>query len=312
MKSKTYVVAVGGNALGKNPTEQLSLTKKTAKSIVDIIEKGVNVVLTHGNGPQVGVIKVATDVSAKVDQTPSFPFAECGAMSQGYIGYHLQQSIENELTARKINKPVASIITQTVVDKSDAAFDNPTKPVGSFYTEAEATELKEKNGFTYVEDAGRGWRRVVPSPIPKHIVEGQAIATLVNSGVVVISSGGGGIPVEDTTDGYTGVDAVIDKDRTAAILAEQIDADMLIILTAVDQVAIKFNTPEQKTISKMTIAQAQQYIDDNEFAPGSMLPKIEACINFVKAKPESKALITSLEKAGDALEGKTGTTIIYE
>ena len=234
MSNKTYVIAVGGNALGKTPEEQLELTKQTAKSIVDVIETGVNVVLTHGNGPQVGVIKVATDNSAKMGETPEFPFAECGAMSQGYIGYHLQQSIENELAARGLERPVASIITQTIVDKDDAAFKNPTKSVGSFFTEEEAHALAKKNGFTYKEDAGRGWRRVVASPIPIHIVEGEAIAALVKSGAVVISSGGGGIPVEKSDEGLSGLAAVIDKDRTAAILAEQIDADMLVILTAVD------------------------------------------------------------------------------
>ena len=311
MNKTTYVIAVGGNALGKTPDEQLELTKQTAKSIVDVIETGVNVVLTHGNGPQVGVIKVATDNSAKIGETPGFPFAECGAMSQGYIGYHLQQSIENELTKRGLDRPVASIITQTIVDKDDPAFQNPTKPVGSFFTQEEALALAEKNGFTYKEDAGRGWRRVVASPIPKHIVEGKAIASLVNAGAVVISSGGGGIPVEHTSEGYKGLAAVIDKDRTAAILAEQINADMLVILTAVDQVAIKFNTPEQTELSKMTLSEAQTYIDNNEFAAGSMLPKIEACMNFVKSKPESKALITSLEKAGEALAGNTGTYIVY-
>jgi carbamate kinase len=230
-------------------------------------------------------------------------------MTQGYIGYHLQQAIGRELNKRHINKPVASVVTQTIVDRNDAAFSHPTKPVGSFYTKEQADAIAADKGWTFVEDAGRGYRRVVPSPIPQKIVELPMIEQLVESGNVVISTGGGGIPVVEEDDGCTGVAAVIDKDRASSLLARELHADMLVILTAVEKVAIHFNTPEQENLEDLTLEQCQKYADDGEFAPGSMLPKIESCMSFVENTENGTALITSLEKAKEALEGKTGTRI---
>ena len=310
MANKRLVIALGGNALGNTAEEQLELVHNTAAPIVDLIEEGYDVIVTHGNGPQVGMIKVATDNSAtKVGGTPSIPFPECGAMSQGYIGYHLQQAIQRELAKRGINKPCASVITQTVVSADDPAFQDPTKPVGAFFTEEEAKKLMEETGTKYVEDAGRGWRWVVASPQPIRIAELDVINALVEQGMTVISTGGGGIPVIEEGNGYKGVPAVIDKDRSAALLAGEAKADMLVILTAVDRVCINFNKPDQQELASMTIAEAEQYMAEGQFAKGSMLPKVEACLNYVKANPEGKALITSLERAKDALDGKTGTVI---
>lgn len=307
--TENIVVALGGNALGKSPKEQLDLIAATASPIADLVELGNQVTVTHGNGPQVGMIKVATDVAAKSSTTPSIPFAECGAMSQGYIGYHLQQAIGEQLRSRGIHKPCVSVVTQVVVDKDDPAFSTPTKPVGAFYTKEEAEALHAETGNTYVEDAGRGWRWVVASPKPVSIVEAPVISSLVDDGAVVVAAGGGGIPIVEENGHYHGVASVIDKDRTAALLAGQLGADTLLILTAVEQAYAGFNTPHQEAISHMTTSEARERIDAGEFAPGSMLPKIEACLEFVEDNPGKRAIITSLEKAADGLKGLTGTVI---
>ena len=309
--AKRIVVALGGNALGNTPEEQLNLVRETAKTIVDLSGAGYEVIVGHGNGPQVGMINLAMEFSStKGGNTPFMPFPECGAMSQGYIGYHLQQAIQQELKARHIDKECASVITQVVVDEKDPGFANPTKPVGSFYTKEEADKIAAEKGFTFVEDAGRGYRRVVPSPIPKRIVELKVVEQLVNAGDIVITVGGGGIPVVETPNGLKGVAAVIDKDRSSALLAESIGADMLIILTAVDRVCINFNKPDQKELPTMTLVEADKYIGEKQFAPGSMLPKVQSCIEFVKNNTHGgTALITSLQKAALALKGETGTVI---
>lgn len=306
------VVALGGNALGKTPEEQLELVKETAKQIVKIVSDGHEVVVVHGNGPQVGMINLAFDSSYQNETgTPLMPFAECGAMSQGYIGYHLQQAITDELNDRKIDRECVTIITQVVVDMNDRAFDNPTKPVGMFYSQEQAKEIEKEKGYIFVEDAGRGYRRVVPSPKPVSIVEEDVIKQLVNDGNIVITCGGGGIPVRiDKKDGYEGVDAVIDKDFAACKLAKVIDADVLLILTAVSKVCIGFNTESEKELDEMTIDEALKYVDDGEFAKGSMLPKVEACIDFVKESSKGVAIISALKDGLKALNGKTGTKII--
>ena len=307
---KKLVIALGGNALGKNPEEQLGLVKYTAKTIVDLVEEGYDVIVGHGNGPQVGMINLAMEFAANNGaNTPIMPFAECGAMSQGYIGYHLQQSIRNELKHRKINKNVATVITEVVVDKNDNAFENLSKPVGMFYSKEEAEKISKEKGFTFVEDAGRGYRRVVASPQPQKIVEIDTVKQLVNEGSIVITVGGGGIPVIEENDELIGVPAVIDKDKSSAKLAKDIDAEMLVILTAVDRVCINFNKPNQEELSSINLEEAYKFIEEGHFAKGSMLPKVEACIEFVKSSTNGKALITSLEKAKEALHGKTGTII---
>lgn len=309
-KGKSVVIALGGNALGNTPEEQLELVKDTAASVVELVSEGVNVVVSHGNGPQVGMINNAFDyASTHNDATPAMPFPECGAMSQGYIGYHLSQAILNELKRRDIKRSTATIVTQTVVDASDPAFQNPTKPVGAFLTEEEAKKRADETGYTYKEDSGRGWRQVVASPKPVRIVEFDAVRDLMDSGYIVIAAGGGGVPVIEENGVYVGVPAVIDKDRSTAKLAADFEADMLVILTAVEKVAINFNTPEQENLSTITVEQAKKYIEEGQFAPGSMLPKVEACIEFVEAHPGGSALITSLEKAAAGLKGETGTII---
>lgn len=307
---KKVVIALGGNALGNDPESQKKAVRYTSKSIVDLIEAGNQVIISHGNGPQVGMINLAMDAASKTEAgTPEMPLPECGAMSQGYIGFHLQNAIQNELRSRGLNIPVATVVTQVVVDKNDPAFQNPTKPVGAFYTKEEADKMMEK-GFVFKEDSGRGYRRVVPSPEPKDIVEKESIKALVEAGNVVIAAGGGGIPVVEEGGNLVGVPAVIDKDFTTAKLAELVDADSLIILTAVEKVAIRFGKPDQQWLDKLTIEEVKKYIDDKEFAEGSMLPKVKAAMNFATSKPGRKALITSLEKAADGLAGKTGTWII--
>ncbi|MGL5378450.1 carbamate kinase [Clostridium sp.] len=308
------VIALGGNALGNNAKEQLELVKQTARTIVDLSEEGYSVVVGHGNGPQVGMINLAMDFASNNGaNTPSMPFAECGSMSQGYIGYHLQQSIKNELNKRNINKKVATIVTQVVVDETDEAFKNLTKPVGMFYTKEEADKIGAEKGYTFVEDAGRGYRRVVASPNPQKIVELETIKHLVENGTIVITVGGGGIPVVEEPNGTLyGVDAVIDKDKSSAKLAKDIDAKMLVILTAVDRVCINFNKPNQEELSNINLIEATKYIKEGHFAKGSMLPKVEACVDFVENSTNGKALITSLEKAKEALHGETGTIISKE
>ncbi|CDR81719.1 carbamate kinase [Lactobacillus delbrueckii] len=303
------VVALGGNALGKSPAEQLELVKNTASSLIGVISAGNEVVISHGNGPQVGQINLGMSYAAEHGQSAAFPFPECGAMSQGYIGYHLQQSLQNELHKRSMKKDVATIVTQVVVDSEDPAFQNPTKPIGAFYSKEEADSIAADKGYIFKEDAGRGWRQVVPSPTPKRIVELNSIKTLIEAGELVIAGGGGGVPVVETEEGLQGVPAVIDKDRSSALLAANVGADKLIILTAVDYVAINFNKPDQKNLENLSVAEAKQYIDEGQFASGSMLPKVEACLSFVEGHPEREAIITSLSGLDAALAGQLGTVI---
>ncbi|CEK30837.1 carbamate kinase [[Clostridium] sordellii] len=306
---KSLVIALGGNALGKDPKEQLKLVKNTSKIIVDLVEEGYKVIVSHGNGPQVGVINLAMDFSSNNGgNTPSFPFAECGAMSQGYIGYHLQQAIKEELNKRSIKMDVVSLITQVIVDKEDEAFLNPTKPVGIFYSKEEAKKISEEKGYKFIEDSNRGYRRVVPSPNPQEILEADVIKKL-SKECIVIAVGGGGIPVIKEENSYIGVDAVIDKDKSSCKLAIDLGVDTLLILTAVENVYINYNKENQKAIDTIDIDLAKEYIKEGYFAKGSMLPKIEACIEFVENNKNSKAIITSLEKAKEALNGYTGTRI---
>lgn len=302
--SSTVVVALGGNALGNNAQEQLENAKTSAAAVADLVETGYRVVIAHGNGPQVGLIKKCFETSGE-----PMPLAECSAMSQGYIGYHLQQTLQAELKARKIQKSVATVLTQVVVDKSDTAFQNPTKPIGAHYTEQTAQKLMSESGRLYVEDAGRGWRWVVPSPKPVDICEKDTIKLILDSNRIVIACGGGGIPVVEKDGFYQGIDAVIDKDYAAAKLAELIEADFLFILTAVDKVRLNFRKSDEETLDQITIAEAQEYIKQGHFAPGSMLPKVEAGVLFARSGSGRKAIIGSLEKASDALAGKSGTII---
>mgnify|MGYP004519639873 FL=1 len=308
--SKRIVIALGGNALGNTATEQLALVSNTAKAIVDLIAEGNEVVIAHGNGPQVGMINLGLSTAAEAGAIKAdMPFPECGAMSEGYIGYHLQQAIGNELASRGMTKPVATIVTQTVVSEDDPAFQNPTKPVGAFYDKETADRIAAEKGYTMVEDAGRGYRQVVPSPKPFDIVEAESIKALFNAGHVVIAVGGGGIPVVRKEGKVYGTPAVIDKDFGSELLAELLDADVLVILTAVEKVAINFNKPDQKGLEDLTPAQAKVYMDENQFAKGSMLPKVQAAVKFAESKPGRTALITLLEKAKDGIAGKTGTRI---
>ena len=308
--NKKIVIALGGNALGNTAAEQLELVGNTAKAIVDLIAEGNEVVIAHGNGPQVGMINLGLSTAAEAGAIKAdMPFPECGAMSEGYIGYHLQQAIGNELVSRGMKKPVATIVTQTVVSEDDPAFHNPTKPVGAFYDKETAERIAAEKGYTMVEDAGRGYRRVVPSPKPFDIVEAESIKTLVDAGNVVIAVGGGGIPVIRKDGKVFGTPAVIDKDFGSELLAELLDADMLIILTAVEKVAINFNKPDQKGLDDLTPAEAAAYIAQDQFAKGSMLPKVQAAVKFAESKAGRTALITLLEKAKDGIAGKTGTRI---
>lgn len=307
---KRLVIALGGNALGNTPQEQLELVKKTASTIVDLVEEGYDVIIGHGNGPQVGMVNLAFENSHnKVGGTPEMPFPECGAMTQGYIGYHLQQSIGKELRNRGLNRPVATIITQVEVDPKDPAFENPSKPIGSFYSKEEADRIVEETGYTFIEDAGRGYRRVVPSPRPVSIVELETVENLVRNGCIVITVGGGGIPVVKHDGWFEGVAAVIDKDRASSRLALDLNADMLVILTAVEKVSINFNKPDQIDLDEMSLADCYRYMEEGHFAKGSMLPKVESCIEYIEHTKNGQALITSLEKAREALQGKTGTVI---
>ncbi len=308
--NKRIVIALGGNALGSTAAEQLALTRNAAKSIVDLIAEGNEVVIAHGNGPQVGMIYLGLSTAADSGAIAAdMPFPECGAMSEGYIGYHLQQAIGNELIERGIKKPVVTVVTQTVVLMDSPAFQNPTKPVGAFYSKEEADRIAREKGYTMAEDAGRGYRQVVPSPKPVDIVEAESIKTLFNAGHVVIAVGGGGIPVFCRDGKYYGTPAVIDKDFGSELLAELLDADTLIILTTVEKVAINFNKPDQICLDDLTPSQANMYIGQNQFARGSMLPKVQAAIKFAESKPGRTCLITLLEKARDGIDGKTGTRI---
>ena len=308
--SKRIVIALGGNALGNTAAQQLELVSLTAKPIVDLIAAGNEVIIAHGNGPQVGMINLGLSTAAEAGAIKSdMPFPECGAMSQGYIGYHLQNAIGNELTARGLRKDVATVVTQVLVDENDPAFQHPTKPIGSFYDKVAADRIMAQRGCTMVEDAGRGWRQVVPSPKPVDVIEKNTVRALVDSGTVVITVGGGGIPVVRRNGRLVGTPAVIDKDFASAKLAELLNADMLIILTAVEKVAINFNKPDQKGLDDLTPAEAYRYMEENQFAKGSMLPKVQAAVKFAESKPGRTALITLLEKARDGIEGKTGTRV---
>ena len=303
------VIALGGNALGNTAQEQLRLVRETAKSIVDLVEQGNDVVVAHGNGPQVGMINLGMETAAEAGAIKAaMPFPECGAMSQGYIGYHLQNSIQNELNDRKMNKSAVTVVTQVLVDENDGAFKKPTKPIGAFYTKEQADKIIAEKGCTMVEDAGRGSRQVVPYPKPVDVIEKDAVQALMAAGQIVITVGGGGIPVIRKDGKLYGTPAVIDKDFAAAKLAELVKADMLIILTAVDRVAINFGKPDQKQLAHMNLEEAQKYCDEGHFAPGSMLPKVKASISF--AKKGGTSIIASLEKAAAAIKGESGTRII--
>ena len=308
---KKLVIALGGNALGNTPYEQLRLVTETAKPIVDLIEAGNQVVIAHGNGPQVGMINLAMSTAANAKAIKSdMPFPECGAMSQGYIGYHLQNSIQNELKARGIKKSVATVVTQVLVDENDPAFQHPSKPIGAFYSREEAEKIAAEKGYTMIEDAGRGYRQVVPSPKPVDVVEKDMVNTLIDAGHVVITVGGGGIPVIEKDGKLLGGPAVIDKDFASAKLAELVKADALVILTAVDRVAIHWGKPNQESLERMTCAEAEQYCKEGHFAPGSMLPKVQAAMSF--AKTGGEAIIASLQNAAAALRGESGTKVVKE
>ena len=310
---KKIVIALGGNALqeaGKPATAeaQLEVVEKTAEYIADIIEAGYKVVVAHGNGPQVGRIVLQNEYAVPV--TPAMPFDVCGAMSQGYIGYHIQQGLTKVLRSRGNKAEVATVVTQVLVDQNDPKFLNPSKPIGPFYTEEEAKAIAAEKGYVMKEDAGRGWRRVVASPVPVAIEELNAVKCLVDNGFITVTVGGGGIPVIRNEQGMLeGTAAVIDKDLASEKLAEDLDADALVILTAVEKVSINFKKPDQKDLESLSVAEAKQYIAEGHFAPGSMLPKIEAAVKFVESKPGRVSIITSLDKAVEALEGKAGTTV---
>ena len=309
---KRIVIALGGNALGNNLPEQMIAVQQTAKAIADLIEEGHEVIIAHGNGPQVGMIQTAMAELTRSDPEKYIPcpLSVCVAMSQGYIGYDLQNALREELLDRGIDKGVSTVLTQVEVDPDDPAFQKPTKPIGAFMTKEEADKLVSERGYNVVEDAGRGYRRVVASPQPQSIVEIDTIRALVESDHVVVACGGGGIPVYKTEGHHLkGAAAVIDKDFASCVLAQQLDADCLIILTAVEKVAIHFGKPDVQWLSSLTPAEARRYMDDGEFAPGSMLPKVQAAVRFAESKPGRTALITLLEKARDGVQGKTGTHI---
>ncbi|MCT4618947.1 MAG: carbamate kinase [Marinisporobacter sp.] len=313
---KKVVIALGGNALqesGKPATAkaQLEVIRNTSRYIVDIIEEGYQVSIAHGNGPQVGRIVLQNEAANHI--TPAMPFDVCGAMSQGMIGYHIQQSLRDELKARGRNKPVVSLVTQVLVAQDDPAFYHPTKPIGPFYTKEEAESIKREKGYEIVEDAGRGFRRVVASPNPIKIVELDTVKNLVESDYIVVTVGGGGIPVIEKEDGKLyGVPAVIDKDLASERLAEDLDADILLILTAVDQVAINFGKSNQIDLDYMSVEEGYKYIDEGQFAPGSMLPKIKAAIKFAESKLGRRSIIASLSQGKEALLGNGGTVITKE
>ena len=310
--SERIVIALGGNALGSNLPEQMIAVKQTAKAIADLIEQGHQVVIAHGNGPQVGMIQNAmTELTrSNPEKYIPCPLSVCVAMSQGYIGYDLQNGLREELLDRGIQKGVATVLTQVEVDPDDPAFQNPTKPIGAFMTKEEADALVKERDYKVVEDSGRGYRRVVASPQPQSIVEIQSIQDMVEADLVVVACGGGGIPVFKTEGHHLkGAAAVIDKDFASEKMAEQLDADTLIILTAVEKVAVNFGKPGQRWLDSLTPEEARKYMDEGQFAPGSMLPKVQAAVQFAESRPGRKALITLLEKAGAGVAGETGTTI---
>jgi len=306
------VIALGGTALGNNPIEQQQKVEIAAKPIVELIKLGNEVIISHGNGPQVGMISLAHDIATKHnDNLPEVELQECTAMSQGYIGYHLVKAIRNELQNQKLSNPVVGLVTQVEVDTNDEAFKCPTKPIGGFYSQGKATKLMGKNpDHVYCDDAGRGWRRLVASPKPVDILEKDSIQTLIEQGIVLVTSGGGGIPVVFEDNKYQGIQAVIDKDFASSKLAELIDADYLFILTTVDQVSINWKSPNQIDLKEMTINEAKQYCSECHFAPGSMLPKVEAAISFVESGTDKKAVIASLENVSLAINGQSGTHIV--
>lgn len=311
MKNRKIVVALGGNAiLSSDPSAQAQKNAliQTAKYLVQLIKNGDNLIITHGNGPQVGNL-LLQNLAADSEKNPAFPLDSLVAMTEGSIGFWLQNALVNELKKEKIEKEVISIVTQVIVDKKDPAFDNLTKPIGPFYSEEDAKLESEKTGATFKEDSGRGWRKVVASPKPIGIQEIETIKTLLNSGEIVIAAGGGGIPVVEEEGSLVGVEAVIDKDFASQCLAELVDADLFIVLTGVDYVFINFNKPNQQKLEKVSVHQMEEYIQQNQFAPGSMLPKVEAAISFVKNKPASKAVITSLENLGELIHSDSGTII---
>ena len=310
-KKKRIVIALGGNALGNTLPEQMKAVKITAKAIVDLIEEGCEVIVAHGNGPQVGMINNAMAALSREDASqPKTPLSVCVAMSQAYIGYDLQNALREELYNRDIcDIPVSTMITQVRVDADDPAFDSPSKPIGHFMTEEQAKIAEEKYGYMMREDAGRGYRRVVASPKPAEIVEIGAIRSLVDSGQLVIACGGGGIPVTLQGDHLKGASAVIDKDFASSLLAKELGADMLIILTAVEKVAINFGKENEEWLSDLTVEEAQKYVDEGHFAAGSMLPKVQAAMDFASSGSGRTAMITLLEKARDGIQGKTGTLI---
>jgi carbamate kinase len=306
MKQK-IVVAFGGNALGKTPQEQLKKVRNTAKAIADLVEEGYEIIITHGNGPQVGMINEAMEYAARHREGIAFmPFAECGAMSQGYIGYHLQQSIRRQLEKRGIEKGVVSVITQVAVDQEDPGFQNFTKPVGNvWYTKEKAEAISAETGYVFREEKGKGFRRVVPSPRPEEIIELNIIKTLAEAGNIVIAAGGGGIPVVKTDHGIKGVAAVIDKDYTSSLLAKELRADILMILTNIEKVCINYGTEQEEQLSRLSIDDAKKYLEEGQFGEGSMKPKVEACLCFVQNG--GSAVITRLECARKALKHRTGT-----
>ncbi|MDO4572711.1 MAG: carbamate kinase [Clostridia bacterium] len=310
---KRIVIALGGNALQEpgmpaTAEAELAVVEKTAAYIAGIIEKGYEVVIAHGNGPQVGRLVLQNEYADAI--TPAMPFDVCGAMSQGMIGYHIQQGLSKLLRARGIGKQVVTLVTQVVVDAADPRFSNPSKPIGPFYNEEEAKKIAAEKGYVMKEDAGRGWRRVVASPMPVEIVEIDAVKSLVEAGFIVVTVGGGGIPViRDAEGNLAGTAAVIDKDLASEKLAEDLDADALVILTAVEQVCLNYNKPDQRNLESISAAEAKRYMAEGHFAPGSMLPKMEAAVKFVESKPGRRAIVTSLDKAVEALGGGAGTTI---
>lgn len=315
MSKRKIVVALGGNAiLSDSPTAeaQKQALKDTAKQLVKLVKNGDELIITHGNGPQVGNL-LLQNIAADSEKNPAFPLDSLVAMTEGSIGFWLQNAMQNELTKAGIDKSVATVVTQVLVDKEDPAFENPTKPIGPFYSEEEAKAEMEKSNDTFKEDAGRGWRKVVPSPKPKGIKEIEAIQTLIDNKQLVIAGGGGGIPVVETADGtLEGVEAVIDKDFASQTLAGLIDADLFIVLTGVDNVYVNFNQPDQKKLENVTVAELEEYIQQDQFAPGSMLPKVQATMAFVSEKPGSKAVITSLENLENLIESDAGTIITAE
>lgn len=313
--SSRVVIALGGNALGNDAREQQEKIKNAAPSLVGLIDQGYDIVVSHGNGPQVGMINLAFSEAKKQNsRIPDMELPECTAMSQGYIGYHLQKGIQKELRDRGMPWTVATMVTQMVVDPEDEAFRNPTKPIGAFYTEEEAELLSARNpGAVYQEDSGRGWRQMVPSPKPVDIVEKNSIKNLLDNDFVVIACGGGGIPVIRKGEGdYEGIQAVIDKDFASAKLAELVDAEYLFILTAVDRVMLNYGKPNQRAVERMTADEAERYCREGHFAAGSMLPKVKAAIDFARSRKGRKAIIASLEKANEAIRGESGTLITDE